>query len=151
MLRFIVSTILIFFGSLVQVTNIPLVNGVKPNISIVLLVVLSVFETDWIKRGVLVLIAATILTFDQFVSWFDAIFLLTALLVIALPDVMPWKRFFNVLVSVSIGTLILNIALVFVFKIFLIELTANLFLAIVTLGILSLINEKASKKQRSRF
>ena len=102
MLQFIVSSFLVLIASLFQTTSLFLIGGVKPNLALVFIVAISNFEKSWIRRVILVLLAALILTFAPFATWIDIIFISAILFAVALLDYLPWQRIVNGVVVVSV-------------------------------------------------
>ncbi len=149
MLQFIVSSFLVLIASLFQTTSLFLIGGVKPNLALVFIVAISNFEKSWIRRVILVLLAALILTFAPFATWIDIIFISATLFAVALLDYLPWQRIVNGIVVVSAATIILNLPGLN-FGIIALELIMNIILVSVFTLLLGIFygTKKAQKKNR---
>lgn len=151
MLVFIGSLALVVITAFIQMTNWLLIGAiVKPNLLLVVLVILATLNPGWIKRAILVLMAALIVKAGPGFVLPDLIFAAAALISIILLDVLPWQRTINTLIAASAGTLVVNL---FHFTLLPIvyELTLNLFLAFILLNLIQPSHVSPIKLQRHRF
>lgn len=151
MLAFTVSFILTIITASVQVTNWILLDAIiKPNLILVVLIILAVVNQKWIRRAILILTAALILKLTPGFSFSDLVFIGTAVASMALMDFLPWKRPINLLLAVTIGTIITDLGhLTFLPLIY--ELVLNLLLAFTLFALLKLVHVPQIKLQRNRF
>lgn len=106
MFQFVTNSLLAALMSLVQTTGLVSFGGVKPNLALALIVSISVFETRWLKRIILVLIAALFLKSSQYIDFQTIIFIGAAGLGMALVDYLPWHRHINWFFAVIAATLV---------------------------------------------
>ncbi|MEX2054327.1 MAG: hypothetical protein WD883_02195 [Candidatus Colwellbacteria bacterium] len=124
MLIFSTSLALIVAGALVQNSHFALW-GVKPNLVLVAIVALALFEKDWLRRTIAVLLGAALLVLEVAFG-FDTIFSLGVFFIaLALVDFLPWRPLLNGTVAISIATLIINLG-GFQLGVFALELIYNL-------------------------
>ncbi len=133
-----------------QTTQSFILGGVKPNLVLAVLAVLAVFHKKWIRRVILVMIAALIVTFSPIITWFDLIFTATILLIMAIIDFAPWRKFISIAVAVISGTLILNVVS-FTPRVVLTELLMNIALATIIFSLLQLIYVEEKDAKTNRF
>src|SRR3989344_4368363 len=151
MLVFIGSFILTVIAASVQTTNWILVgNIIKPNLILVVLLILAFINPSWIRRAILVLAAALILKFTPGLALLDLTFI-AAIVVSILPvDFLPWQQSINLFPALTIGTIIMNLNhLTFLPLVY--ELILNLLLAFILFVLLKLIHVPQVKLQRNRF
>ncbi|KKU11917.1 MAG: hypothetical protein UX16_C0001G0013 [Parcubacteria group bacterium GW2011_GWB1_45_7] len=151
MLQFIVSVILVTVASFLQTTAAIIIKGgIKPNLIIVLLVVLACVNKGWTTRVGLILLSAFILKFSPWISWADVIFISTALLAMALVDYLPWRRGINSIIAVAAGTVILNPSFSDISSIVL-EVIINTSLILIFLLVLEILYGKKKKPKENRL
>lgn len=150
MLLFFASTVAISVASFLQTTELISIGLIKPNISLVLLIVLASIYKEWNYRFVLALVAGIILKFTPSFGFGDIVFLATILLGMALLDYMPWRRLINIEASVFIGTIILNLTSIVPMRIVL-EIATNAILTIIVFIIAQIIYAEEIKSQENRF
>lgn len=140
MWQFIVSAALVGGVSFLQLVASPAF-GAKPNFALIVLVILAGYHKDWIARGILVLVAALILTFEPVISWTDAAFAVSAFFSMALVDYLPWREVLNAAVAVLLGTLVIHLAS-FNIQLFLAELGINALITLILFWLIQLVYEK---------
>ena len=151
MLVFIGSFILTVIAASVQTTNWILVgNIIKPNLILVVLLILAFINPSWIRRAILVLTAALILKFTPGLALLDLTFIAAIVVSILLVDFLPWQQSINLFPALTIGTIIMNLNhLTFLPLVY--ELILNLLLAFILFILLKLIHVPQVKLQRNRF
>ncbi len=151
MLIFIVSFLVTAAAAIIQSTNWLLLTALlKPNLILVILLILATINQNWIARLLLVLTAALILKFSPGLAYLDFIFMGSVLSAIALMDLLPWRQTITLLLATGFGTIIINLShLTFLPLIY--ELALNEFLAFALFTLLKLIYVPQVKLQRNRF
>ncbi len=151
MLVFIGSFILTIIAAFFQATNWILFDAtIKPNLIFVVLMILGIINSSWVKRAILILVAALILKFTPGFSLLDLTFIGATVASIILMDFLPWQQPINLLLAVTIGTIIINLdRLTFLPLTY--ELILNLLLAFVLFSLLKLVHVPQIKLQRNRF
>ena len=147
MLAFIVSALALSGAAFLQTTSVLIIGFVKPNIVLALLAVLAHEHKSWTERLFLVLIPAFVLKFSPLIGWPDVIFIVSALLTLALVDYLPWRKLLNSLSATAVGTLAVNLYSFNVTSVS-IELFINLILVVFFFVVVELINEKKATKQK---
>lgn len=109
MFRFIANLALIVLAALLQLTNYAFIFGIKPNFVLILILILSIHYKDWLKRAILILVAAIILKFGQGIEIQSALFILSALFGMLIVDKFPSFKFVNLLLALVIATFTINI------------------------------------------
>ncbi len=109
MFRFIISIVLIAFASFTQLTSYAFVGSLKPNFALVLLFIFSLIYKDWLRRAILIFLAALLLKFGPGVEVQNVLFIIGALLGIFVIDKIPSIKFVNLILAVIVGTLTVNI------------------------------------------
>lgn len=109
MFRFIISIVFVGFAALTQLTSYAFIGSVKPNLTLVVLLVLSLIYNDWFRRAVLIFLAALFLKFGPGVEAQNVMFIIGALFGIFVIDKIPSVKFVNLLLAVIVGTLTINI------------------------------------------
>lgn len=104
---FLGSLVGILVLSLVQISSFELFS-VKPNWVLAGLAAYALTESDWLRRGALVLTALFLVNPTISFSGQTITVGLVMILVIALLDYLPWHKPLSVLVAISLGVLILN-------------------------------------------
>jgi len=126
MLIFSTSLFLVVSGALIQNSHFVLW-GVKPNIVLTAIVAAAIFEKDWLRRSIVVLLGASLLALEPSFG-FETLFALAIFfLALALVDFLPWQRLPNGLVAIAIASLAINLN-GFQLGVFTIELIYNLIL-----------------------
>ena len=149
MLRYIASITTLAIAAFLQTTNLLFINQIKPNLVFALLVAFAHFKKDWAERVFLILVPALILKFSPSILWTDVIFIVSAFLVMALMDYLPWRRIINSIFAVAVGTIIIGISALDLSSL-LTELVYNIILVIILFSIINWVYGK-TKKQTSRF
>jgi len=150
MLLFSASTIALIVAAFLQTTEILSFNLVKPNLVLILLVVLSSVYKEWPHRFILLVIGSIILRFSQTFELSDLIPLSAMLLAIVLLDYLPWHRIINVQISVLIGTIILNLVR-FVPLTLVLEVSINAILTLIIFALAQIIYAQKITSQEDRF
>ncbi len=151
MLVFTGSFVLTIIAAFVQTTNWILLDAtIKPNLIFVVLMILGIMNPNWIRRVILILVAALILKFTPGFSLLDLTFIGTLVASMALMDFLPWRQPINLFLAVTIGTIIINLGH-FTFLPLIYELILNLLLAFVLFALLRLFHVPQIKLQRNRF
>ena len=109
MFRFIASLGLVALAALLQLTNYAFIAGVKPNFTFVAILIFALIYTDWLKRAILIFIAALVLKFNQGIELENILFILSSLMGILIIDKLPSSRFINSILAVLAATLFMNI------------------------------------------
>lgn len=109
MFRFTVSVFLVTITSLFQLSSYSFIGGIKPDIALVLLIVLSLIYTNWTERALLIFISAVILKFGSGFDLQNAVFIITSLLSIGAVDRFPFHKLTNAVLALLISTLAINL------------------------------------------
>lgn len=151
MLVFIGSFILTIITAFIQTTNwIVLGDIIKPNLILVMLIVLGIINPSWIRRAILILTAALILKFTPSAALFDLIFVGASFLSIVMMDVLPWQRLISLLAAVAAGTIIINLDHLILLPL-VYELMLNLLLAFILFALPRLAHVSQIQLQRNKF
>lgn len=105
--RFLISLSAIILASFIQLANI-FILGVKPNLALVLIYILSLINKSWIKRAGLIFASALVLNFYAFDSRIILFIVVAALGIFAI-DNLPWTRVINIVMTISLGTIAMNV------------------------------------------
>lgn len=105
--RFI-SVLVVAGAALLQLTSRLYLWGVKPDLTLVLILVFSIFNRSWIYRFVLIILGVSILKFYQGVDIDSLIFAVITLLSILLIDYLPWQNFVSYFLVIVLATVVLN-------------------------------------------
>ena|SRR3990167_9404604 len=146
MFRFIPSIFLLVFASLTQLTSYAFVGSLKPNLTLVVLLVISIIYKDWLRRATLIFLAALLLKFGQGLEVQNVMFILSALLGIFLIDRIPSIKFVNLVLAVIVSTLTINITNFEAWTVFT-EMLYNLIVALLLFTIYRLWLGKYEKNQ----
>src|SRR3989338_3422124 len=125
MFLFTASLFVLFLVSLFQLTNYAFVGPIKPDLALVLVIFLSFIYKDWIKRLILIFLAAVIFKFGVGLELGNGLFIVSSLIGIITAEKLPGSLALNFIVGISIATLVMNITSFHVTT-FLLELTYNL-------------------------
>jgi len=145
MSRFITSLALVVLAASVQLTGYSYIGGLKPNLTLILLLVLFLSYKDWLRRAIIIFIAALVLRFGPGLEIENIMFIASAILGAFLIDKIPSWKFVNLIVATVIGTLLINI-IHFDFLIVLTETGYNLVIAALFFAIYKLWQEKYERK-----
>ena len=137
MFPFIVSLFALFLVSFFQLTNYSLIGFIKPDLSLVLIIFLSTIYKDWLKRLILILLAAVVFKFGVGLELGSGLFILGSLVGIITATKLPGSKSVNLAVGVLVATLTTNIAN-FNLTIFLLESLYNLLALLVYYSIYKL-------------
>lgn len=136
MLIFIVELFLVGLVALGQSTSL-FFWGVKPNLTLVLILALGVITKSWFRRIILIVIGAFFLKFSPLINLNDFLFIATVLLALAILDYLPWRKIISLGLLLGAATFVLNLQ-TFDFPRFLIELSLNLGFALIVVLVLKL-------------
>lgn len=151
MLIFIVSFTLTIITAFIQTANWTFFSAtLKPDLILVVLIILALVNPNWIKRAILILTAALILKVSPGITFPDLIFVTAAVASIILMDFLPWRQPANLIPAVSLGTLIINFDRLTLSPL-IYELIFNLSLALVLFVLLKLANVPQIELQRNRL
>lgn len=151
MLVFIGSFILTIITAFIQTTNwIVLGDIIKPNLILVMLIVLGIINPSWIRRAILILTAALILKFTPGAALFDLIFVGASFISVVMMDVLPWQRLISLLAAVAAGTIIINLDHLILLPL-VYELMLNLLLAFILFALPRLAHVSQIQLQRNKF
>lgn len=151
MLVFIGSFILTIITAFIQTTNwIVLGDIIKPNLILVMLIVLGIINPSWIRRAILILTAALILKFTPSAALFDLIFVGASFISVVMMDVLPWQRLISLLAAVAAGTIIINLDHLILLPL-VYELMLNLLLAFILFALPRLAHVSQIQLQRNKF
>ncbi|GEM_PF-3837482 len=145
-IHYIISLGLISLASIIQLDNISYINGVKPNLAIVLIFILAMIHRSWPIRVTIILLSALILRPETGISVQNITFIIISLGGIALIDYLPWGKIFNFIIVIIFSALVVNLEN-FVLKIFIFETFYNL----IIFGIIYLVIYSFYEKDRSTF
>jgi len=124
MLIFIVDLLLVGLAALYQ--NTPLSFwGVKPNLTLVLLLILGLVHQSWVQRITLIAIGTLLLKFSPLINIDDLFFIASVALGFAVIDYLPWRKIISLGLVLPLATFILNLQ-AFDLSRFMIELILNL-------------------------
>jgi|GEM_PF-2951728 hypothetical protein len=106
MLFFILNLFLITALSFGQLGGLFTVAGIQVNLVLVCTIVFSIFEKDWFKRLLLIILASVILSFGPSLD-FDTLSRIIILVVsVILLDVLRWERLINAALIIPIATIL---------------------------------------------
>ncbi len=109
------SSILEIFAIIIlgifQLTSIPFIYYVKPDLTLLAVLAMSAYEKRWIRRIAWLIIAAAILKFTPGIDWRLALFTASAAFGMILSDYLPWKRPVNFLIAVAVSGFAVNLEL----------------------------------------
>src|SRR3989338_1004781 len=146
MFRFIPSIVLVVFASLTQLNSYAFVGSLKPDFTLVVLLLLSFVYKDWLRRATLIFLAALILKFGPGVEVQNVLFIIGTLLGIFVIDKVPSTKLINLILAVIVGTLTVNI-INFEVRTVLVETLYNLIVALLLFTIYRLWIGKYEKNQ----
>ncbi|MEK7195862.1 MAG: hypothetical protein AAB659_01335 [Patescibacteria group bacterium] len=109
MFRFIASVFIVTVTSLFQLSNYALIGGIKPNIALALLIVLSLIYTSWTKRALLIFVSAVILKFGSGFDLQNAVFIITSVLSMGAVNRLPFHKLTNAILALLVSTLAINL------------------------------------------
>ena len=150
MFLFFVSVLTVATAALLQTTEAIAFGPIKPNLVLILIVILSSIYKDWSYRFILVLTGATILKFSELFQLSDLVLIAALLLSIVIIDYLPWRKLINIELAVILGTLILNLV-VFTPTTLILETLTNVILTVAIFIIAHIIYEEEIKSQENRF
>ncbi len=135
MFRFASSIITVILVSLLQTSNI-FILGVKPNLPLVCLIILSLINKSWVERLILIFLSIVLLNFyppsiSNLTLDFPMIFftVITILAILAM-DFMPWAHLLNLIIVVAFASILLNIYN-FDLRVVILESSYNMILALI--------------------
>ena len=143
MFRFINSLLAIASAALIQNTNLLEFWTIKPNISLIFVIIFGSLEKNFLGRLILIFTAASILKFYSGIEIQNILFIITAFGTLLLVSYLPWKKSVNILMAILIGTVtmdLINFELAVAIK----ELAYNLSIGAITLIIIGLFEKKKS-------
>ena len=112
MFLFFSSALAIAVASILQLSNI-FIFGVKPNLPLAFLLVLSLINKSWLKRIALIATSVLILNFYPDPVWlFDPrlwMFIIIMLFSVLAMDLLPWAHLINLIVIIILATFSLNL------------------------------------------
>lgn len=150
MLAFIGSLVLVVAAAFIQMTDwLVIGNTVKPDLLLAFVVVLLTVNPNWVKRLVMIAVAALVVKENPGLTSSNLIFPGTLVLSALLLDFLPWQRTITALLAVAAGTLIMNIQY-FSLLPFIYELAINLIFTFTLLNLLPT-HVPQIKLQRHRF
>lgn len=141
MFRFIASVLIVIIVSLFQLSSYSFIGGIKPDIILALLIVLSLVYTNWAERILLILISSIILKFGGGFDSQNAIFIIFSILSMGAVDKFPFSKLVNAMAALLISTLAINLVHLN-FTIFIAEAFYNLVLFLLFFGIQRLWQKK---------
>lgn len=106
--RFI-SVLLVAGAALFQLTNLAYFGGIKPDLTLVLILVFSIFDRSWIYRLILLIVGGTLLKFYSGLDIQALVFPFAALLSILLIDYLPALGFISYSLAALVGTAVLSV------------------------------------------
>lgn len=146
MSRFIASLTLVVLAALLQLTSYALVAHVKPDFTLVLVIFLSFIYKDWLKRAVLIFLAAFILKFGKGIELENILFILSSFIGIFIIEKFPSVRVVNLFAAVILTTFLMNLAH-FNLPTALTEMLYNIFISLSYFGIYKLWQGKYGRNQ----
>ncbi|MBI1839108.1 MAG: hypothetical protein HYR95_02355 [Candidatus Colwellbacteria bacterium] len=141
MLKFIISATVVALVSLLQTTNLAFVGGVKPDFSLVLVLFMSILYKDWLKRSILIFIAAFVLKFSPGLEIENVIFIVSAITGVLLLDWLPMSPILNLFIITGAATVVFNLS-AFEIQVFAEEFIYNLMVLSLCLVIYNLWRRK---------
>ncbi len=150
MWQFIISATIVSLTAFIQTTNLVFINGLKPDLVLIVLAILAAIHKEWKIRTPLALIAIFILKFSPMINWMDVIFAATVFMAMSLVDYLPWKKLVNIIVSIMIGTIIINASAI-ISVVFIEELLLNLIISLIFFLVINNLYAKIIKTQKNRF
>lgn len=105
----LISVFLVLGAALLQLTSFTFLWGVKPNLTLILILLFSVAVRSWTYRLILLVVGGTFLKFYAGKDISTFIFPLITMLAILLTDYLPWQSAINYSLAVITATVILNI------------------------------------------
>ncbi len=125
MFRFIASVFIVTVASLFQLSNYGFIGNIKPDITLVLLIVLSLVYTNWTERTLLIFISSIILKFGGGLDLQNAVFVISSILSMVAVDKFPFHKLVNAILALLVSTLTINLVH-FNFNVFIAEIFYNL-------------------------
>lgn len=109
MFQFAVNSILVAIASILQTTSLFSIGGIKPNLTLVLLLVIGIYEEKWPRRIILILISMLFLKLSVYPSISIIAFGSYVALGMWLIDHLPWRKEFNGIISLAAIFIIQNL------------------------------------------
>lgn len=110
-LSFILELLIIAILGIFQLTSLPFIASVKPDVVLVVLLAMSVYDKSWTRRLAWLIVASAILKFLPGTDWRLALFAASSLFGMILVDYLPWKRFISFLIALAVSGYIVNFRL----------------------------------------
>ncbi len=107
-LSFILELLAIAVLSIFQLTSLPLIASVKPDIVLLAILAMSAYDKHWTRRLSWLIVAVAILKFSPGIDWRLILFTASSLFGMILVDYLPWKRFISFLVALTISGYVAN-------------------------------------------
>jgi len=127
MFRFSLNLLLVLILGLVQLSSVPFIYGLKPNLVLVFVIAASVFSRNSLEKIILVVFGALAIKFHPGFDWYDILFIMSALVGVSLVKYLKSQAIISVSVAVIVATIIINITKLDSFII--IEILMNLIIA----------------------
>lgn len=106
MFRFIANSAILSLASLLQLTPFLMLSGMKPNLALVLIIIFSVFEADWVYRAFWILLPALLLKSAPGIDTGTLVFMASAVIACLFMDHLPWRKEINAAGALMLGTVI---------------------------------------------
>lgn len=109
MLKFVSSALLVIIVSLFQLTSYSFIGGIKPNLSLIFILIFSLINKEWVLRLNLIFIAALLLRFSVSFEAQNILFIASSIAGIIIIDYLPWKSALNIISAIIAATVLSNI------------------------------------------
>lgn len=101
MFQFAVNSILVALVSILQTTNVFNIEGIKPNLALVLLLVIGIYEEKWPRRIILIFISMLFLKLSVYPDISIIVFGSLSALGIGIIDYLPWRKELNGIIALG--------------------------------------------------
>jgi len=109
MLKFVFSALLVVIIALFQLTSYSFIGSIKPNLSLILILIFSLMNKEWVLRLILIFAAALLLRFSVSFETQNVLFIISSIVGMIIIDYLPWKPVLNIIFAIIIATLLSNI------------------------------------------
>jgi len=109
MLKFVFSALLVVIIALFQLTSYSFIGDIKPNLSLILILIFSLINKEWVLRLILIFAAALLLRFSVSFEMQNVLFIISSIVGMIIIDYLPWKPVLNIISAIIIATLLSNI------------------------------------------
>jgi hypothetical protein len=144
MLRFIFSALLVVIVTLFQLTSYSFIGIIKPNFPLILILIFSLVNKQWVERLILVFVSALLLRYSTSFELQNILFIASLMAGMIIIDYLPWKPVLNIIFAIIVATIISNISNLDSYG-FLMEVGYNIIFGFIAFWIFSFIYGKKIK------